>query len=332
MKILAFASNQSSPAYHRIILPLGLIRQHDVYVTNNLLDEQFKDAQVFMYNRILPEPHISHIYDLRKKYGFKIVVDVDDYWELDEHHILYNLYQKEKFAVKQVEQLSAADIVFTTHSRLADEVRVYNDNVHVLPNAIPKFGQYIKYKPKPFPRCRIFWQGSDTHLEDLRLLTFVFKSLPVDSTFKMVMAGYNPNNPVLREMSLIYTDGGRLPNSVVDQMHFNNYYQAYEEADVCLVPLINSRFNSMKSNLKVLEAANLGLPCIVHNVHPYKDMPVIYARSTRDWVTWIKKFAASAKRRKEYGSALKDWCFENYNFDKINYERKNILEHETGKH
>jgi glycosyltransferase involved in cell wall biosynthesis len=333
MKVLAFTSNTSAPGYHRIILPLGLMVNTDVFVTNNITDEMFEGADVFMYNRILPDNAVDKLYDLQQKHGFKIVVDIDDYWNLDPHHVSYQYYNDIGFAVKQIKQMANADLVFVTHDRLADQVKPYNTNVHVLPNAIPKFDQFIKYRKNPAKdyRCRVFWQGSPTHLEDLALLKHVFRNLDNSDNIKMVIAGYTENDPVWEQMALLYTNNAKLLHTVIDAMPISNYYQAYTEADICLVPLINSMFNSMKSNLKVLEAANLGLPVIASNVHPYKEMPLVYPRTSRDWITWIKKFAASSKRREEYGAALKDFCDIHYNFKKINLERKQILEHETRK-
>jgi glycosyltransferase involved in cell wall biosynthesis len=329
MKILAFASNQSSPGYHRIILPFGLIPGPDVHVTNNLTEDLFDDIDFFVYNRIMDEKHINKIYKFRKKKNFKIVVDVDDWWYLDEHHNLYKHYQEVDFAKHQINQLTKADVVFVTHTRLADAAMVHNKNVHVLPNAIPRFGQFIKYRRTPSKYCRVFWQGSNTHLYDILLLSEVFRNLPDSDFMQMVMAGYEEKNIIWRQMSMIYTDSGRLKNKIVDALHFTNYYQAYQEADLCLVPLVNSAFNRMKSNLKVLEAAHSGLPVICFNIDPYKDLPVVYAKSTRDWITNIKRFSTSSKRRQDYGLALQDYCNINFNFNKINLQRKQILEHES---
>lgn len=332
MKILSFASNTSSPAYHRLLLPLGLMPNTDVFVTNNLLLEMFDDIDIFMYNRVLPEQHLDTIYALRRKKGFKIVVDIDDYWYLDEHHVLYKYYQEIDFAVNQIKQLSNADVVFVTNPRLATEVEIYNKQVYILPNAIPRIGQFIKYKRKSSRECKIFWQGSATHLEDIFLLRYAIEFLSGFDNIKMVVAGYNETDPVWEKIASIYTARGKAKHLIIDELSVNNYYQSYEYADLCLVPLINSRFNSMKSNLKVLEAANMKLPVIAHNVHPYKDLPIDYAQSSTDWIKNIKRLATSSKRRQEAGEYLYEYCNKHFNFKKINLERKQILEHETRKH
>jgi hypothetical protein len=95
--------------------------------------------------------------------------------------------------------------------------------------------------------------------------------------------------------------------------------------------LLNSKFNRHKSNLKILEAANLGLPVIASAVHPYLDLPVFYAKHSGDWVKYIKRLVESRKRQKEAGQKLAEYCAEHYNFNKINNMRKQVLEYEAKK-
>src|SRR5688572_11367023 len=110
MRIIAYVNANNGPAYHRIIMPLLLMQDVDVYITNNLKVEDFeKGCDLFMYNRILPDHALPIIKELQHRYEFKICVDIDDHWDLDEHHILYKHYQETNFAVNQTQQLKDAD-------------------------------------------------------------------------------------------------------------------------------------------------------------------------------------------------------------------------------
>ena len=42
---------------------------------------------------------------------------------------------------------------------------------------------------------------------------------------------------------------------------------------VSIAPLIDNRFNRAKSNIKYLEAANLGIPCVCQNFETYEIAP-----------------------------------------------------------
>lgn len=328
MRVIAFVARNSGPAYHRIIMPLMLMNGPEVFITNDLQVEHFdKGCDILMYNRTLPDHAMDQIRELKKKYGFRIVVDVDDYWELDPHHILYQQYIDDGFAAEQVAHIEAADLVLTTHERLAEEIRMINPNVHVCPNAIPHQGQFdITHEPHHL--VRLFWQGSDTHREDVGILERPIDQLGhLSKKIKMVMAGYHYESAPWGAMLEVYTAKLKHQYEIIPYSPITDYYKHYAKADICLVPLVNSPFNRMKSNLKILEAANLGLPVIASAVHPYLGMPVNFCRSSRDWVGHIKRMVQWPARREDEGGRLADYCQEHYNFHKINNERRQVLDH-----
>lgn len=332
MRIIAWVNANSGPSYHRCILPLLLMPGVDVFVTNNLLEEHFeKGCDIFMYNRILPDHALPKVKALQQEYGFKICVDIDDYWELDEHHVLYHHYQEIEFAKLQIQQIIEADVVLTTHSRLAEEIAAYNKNVQVCPNAIPKNGQF-NIEREPYYLTRLFWQGSDTHKADINLLrTPIDKLNGIADKIKMVMAGYVEDHADWYDMVQDYTANLKHQYKLIPYAKIDAYYGAYAHADICLIPLVNSKFNRHKSNLKILEAANLGLPVIVSEVHPYLNMPVLYCRHSSDWIKHITRLVASKKRQKEAGHQLAEYCDQHYNFNKINNMRKQVFEYESKK-
>jgi glycosyltransferase involved in cell wall biosynthesis len=153
----------------------------------------------------------------------------------------------------------------------------------------------------------------------------------VSKKMKLIMGGYHDGDETWFTMAKLFTADCKHQYKLIPAEPVESYYKMYKHADVCLVPLVNSRFNSMKSNLKILEAANLGLPVIASKVNPYLDMPVTYCRSTKDWIHAIKKFIHYPNRIKVEGEELRKFCDENYNFYKINEQRKQILFNEAGK-
>lgn len=303
------------------------MRDADVFLTNDLQEKYFEEKQpdIFMYSRVLPEHHMGKIKELQNKYGFKICVDVDDFWELDPHHILYDEYIKEGFAERQIRHIKNADFIFTTHIRLLTEIHKYNENVYIAANAIPKSGQFI-IEREPHFQSRLFWQGSDTHREDIAILRTVTERLNAGHV-RMVMSGYAEGHEHWHDMVMNYTANLKHSYKLIPFAPVTEYYSHYSRADICLVPLVKSRFNSYKSNLKVLEAANLGLPVIASQVDPYLDMPLLYCKCGNDWVKHIVRLVKSRKRQKEAGQELKEFCDENYNFEKINNERRQVLEY-----
>lgn len=328
MRIIGLIHKSSGPSYHRIIAPLLLMQDVDVYLTNSITEADIiKGCDVLVYNRILPDELYQQIKEWKPRYGFSICVDVDDYWHLDEHHILFREYVDKQFAANQIKHIEQADIVTVTHSSLYEAVRPHNSNVYILPNAIPKKGQFT-IEREPHYLTRIFWQGSITHRRDIEILERPIDRLKdIAGKIKMVMAGYHHNEPEWHLMARSYTANFMHQYKLIPGTNVSMYYDAYREADICLVPLVNSPFNRMKSNLKVLEAANLGLPVICSHVHPYIGLPVLFAKQPDEWVTHIRRLVKSKNRQRDAGAELKDYCDQHYNFERINETRKQIFEY-----
>jgi hypothetical protein len=124
-----------------------------------------------------------------------------------------------------------------------------------------------------------------------------------------------------------YTVWIKLPGKVKMSLPIMEYMNFYNEADVSIVPLVESKFNGMKSNLKILEAAAKKIPVIVSNVDPYKGCPyAIKVSNQTDWYKNIKKIATDAIYRKEMGQANFEWCANNFHLDKINILRKQLYD------
>jgi len=330
MRIIAYAPANNGPAYHRIYMPLMNMDGPDVFITNCLKEEHFeKGCDLFMYNRVLPEEGMEQFNRLREKYGFRVCVDIDDYWELDPHHILYKESIDQGFAKQQIRHLQHADVILTTHERLAEQIRdiLPQAAAHICPNAILRKDQFNIIRSRS-DKTRLFWQGSITHKEDIRLLERPIQALaPISDKIKMVLAGYQEDEQEWHDMVHSYTYDLKHIYKLISGTDVHEYYAAYAHADICLVPLVNSPFNRMKSNLKILEAANMGLPVIASGVHPYLGMPVSFCKNSRDWIGHIKRLVQWPARREEEGQRLAEYCQKHFNFHKINNERRHILEH-----
>lgn len=318
--IFGLVNKNSGPGWHRITIPLLLMPDTDVYVTNAITEEDFekrKPSAVF-YNRVISDDIIR----LQGKYNFLIVCDVDDWWHLDPHHIMFKESKKQNFAEHQIKNLRNANVVTCTHERLADMIYPYNKNVVILPNAIPYDETYfpVKHEPTVTNKHRVFWQGSVTHEKDIELLRKTMKNLDVSKYFA-VMSGYTEQVEWER-MADCFTNYKKLTHVVLPGAPPHEYYKAYRYADVCVVPLLSTKFNKYKSNLKILEAAHSGLPVIASNVHPYKNMDgVMYVDKSTDWMKWLQ----AVDEWDERARVLKNYCDKEFNFEEINKRRAAIF-------
>jgi len=102
--------------------------------------------------------------------GIITVMDLDDYWLPTKEHPVHHLVVQHKIHEKIIANLKVAKYVTTTTPIFADEIKKYNKNVFVLPNAInPKEPQF-NAKTEPSDKMRFGWLGGSSHLHDLNLL------------------------------------------------------------------------------------------------------------------------------------------------------------------
>lgn len=321
--IFGLINRNSGPGFHRIHVPLMLMRDTDVYITNAATEAVFEEKKptTIFYNRSISDDILS----LQSKYQFKIVVDVDDYWELDASHILYRHHYENRINEQYIKHIRLADTVTTTHNRLAELIYPINRNVVVLPNAIPIDPYFPKFRMpnKSKHMRRIFWQGSVTHGKDIELLRGPFRKLD-KNRFAPIIAGYMPNEPEWDRMVTCFTDGLRLNTGMVlPGADVTKYYSNYQYADVCVAPLRDTLFNSMKSNLKILEAAHIGAPVIASHVHPYKNIDgLMYVNKQSDWT---KCLHSDTDVLRINAKLLSEWAAKYHDFETINELRKNVL-------
>lgn len=325
MKILALY-DRSGPKYHRILLPISLMPDVEFVVRNYLHEEDLQDVDILFFNRVISNVSIIKVLEWRDKYGFKMIVDFDDHWILGPDHYLYETYRKHRASEIMEAWIEVSDCIFVTHERLFHDVFPINQNVHILPNSIPNFGQFTAKKIDS-DKTRLFWAGGITHKKDIELLRNPVKRINRTGV-QWVMGGYTPNNKEWQAMASAFTGGGKFDNDLIESLPVESYYYAYSKCDIALIPLLETKFNSYKSNLKILEAANMGCPVVVSRVHPYLGFPeelVNYVDKQGDWSKHTNKLLNSPGMAIYQGQKLKEYCNEYFNFEKINKQRKQIF-------
>ena len=124
--------------------------------------------------------------------GIIVVADIDDYWLPTKEHPIHQLIVENKMNQKIVDNLKASDYVITTTEIFANEIRKFNKNVIVLPNAIdPKEPQFNQPTP-PSDKIRVGWLGGSSHLHDLKLLDgMVNKLTPIQEKLQYYVCGFD---------------------------------------------------------------------------------------------------------------------------------------------
>lgn len=354
MKIQVVARPNAGSDWYRCVLPAIYMQQeHDVELLWIGQDEWKIDCDILVYNKLIQTP--VEILKQMQSQGMKIIVDVDDMWELPVWHAYqeWNTSGNNKLCV---EHITIADMVTCTSERLREELRKLNPNVEVIPNAIPFDRQgHNETNWKPSDKTRFLYAGGVIHLPDVKLLEGKFRKIGGDPYIKnnaeFIMAGYEKaklrryqtredanaknNNYVIEDTRGPYDDIKTIfsytgTSKVVNTLPVTQYLNSFDNADVILVPMVENSWNSFKSTLKVLEAATRNLPVICSNVAPYSDLRscegIMFVEKPDDWIGYIRKCIKEPEWRREQGIKLSEWVREEYDLHRWNTKRLELYE------
>jgi len=295
-----------------------------------------------------------------KNYGTRTIVDFDDYWRLPMSHGLYNEYYfkmeqvgerkkprlkngkpvRKKYSTTQffIDMMKKADYVTCTTKLLANKIRPFNKNVIVLENSINPTEPQWRIQTKPYEKVRIGWIGGAMHWPDIQLLrgtpNKMANDLSIKGRFEFRLFGYKRGS-IFVNFANIFTDYTKYKDNcrlfpvrpaLQETEDRPAYTQYYNDLDIALVPLVGDEFNSLKSELKIVEAGFFKKPAVVSNVNPYKgiinsDNSMIIKHKT-DWYKKLKKLIREPQLRKDIGSQLYEDIRIRYDLRNVNKKRE----------
>jgi glycosyltransferase involved in cell wall biosynthesis len=320
-------------------------------------DEHLVDCDILYYNKFMATD-VSVLKEMKKiNKNMKIVVDVDDSWDMPVNHPVYEIWKANNISQKVIDNIKFADLVICTTLKLQDKIREYNKNTVVIPNAFP-FGHDV-YRPLPAGKpddgkTRFIYVAGSTHAPDVDLLEGKFKRLGGDPFIKskgeFILAGYEKsetmryhsradmekmnNNYTMKQVygpwdRMKYVFSQTNAYKIFPSTNLDEYINFYDQADVALVPLCKNDWNSYKSELKIVEAGCKQVPVICSNVEPYsllKGRPgIMWVDTPDDWVKHIRYCIKNPEFVKDQGAALAEWVKESYDLLKWNELRKQVL-------
>lgn len=159
-------------------------------------DEWLKQYDIIHYHRTLGAfENMPQVLERTKRLGIVTIMDLDDYWSPGKHHPAYLIIKNNKLDEKILGNIKIAENVTTTTDLFADEIKKYNKNTFVLPNAIdPTNKQYVPNPEASNGRLRIGWLGGSSHLQDLKLLNGLVSKLKTAGLLdkvQFVLCGYD---------------------------------------------------------------------------------------------------------------------------------------------
>lgn len=132
-----------------------------------------------------------------KSKGIVVIMDIDDYWLPTKEHPIHQLILNNKIHEKIVANMKVCSYITTTTEIFANEIRKFNKNVLVLPNAINPNEEQFNEPTLPSGKIRVGWLGGSSHLHDLKLLDgMVSKLKPQQDKLQYYVCGFDTRGTV----------------------------------------------------------------------------------------------------------------------------------------
>lgn len=183
IRILAIPPDTHGVGKYRILDPFKYIGDNysdefhvDIALNTEMDDNFFKSYDIVVFHTFIHqtshEENINRI-NFLKSQGIKVIMDIDDYWNVDLRHPMYHHIKASELPRKKIEMMKLSDYVTCTTEIFANTIRTKLGikNVVVFPNAIDPNEPQFQSNPTPTDRVRFGWLGGSTHLHDIELLS-----------------------------------------------------------------------------------------------------------------------------------------------------------------
>lgn len=137
--------------------------------------------------------------DFCKENNIVTIMDIDDYWKLPQEHPLFGFYKSYNISSKLINNLNKSDYVTTTTSLFAKEIKKYNKNIKVYPNAIDKnYINKLKNNINNTNKIRIGFVMGSSHENDMELVRGMCSKLPsyILNKIQIVLCGFDTRGTI----------------------------------------------------------------------------------------------------------------------------------------
>jgi len=282
-KIFGWLAGHDGCGYYRIKLPFEALERygHEVYA-DTFWDEDWRDCDVVVGQRVTnPEPsrlwqatcaspNVTAVYELD-----------DDLFNLDPTNPAHEVFALPEVQRQIRQNIGQANRVVVSTEPLAQQVRHFNDSVHVIKNSLPYEVLRMNRVDQGGDRglMNIGYQGSPTHAMDFaRIEAPLYEVLAKNPAVRFIGAGTPYGMDAIHPAQYLFRKWVDSPLENIRSFSFQ----------IGLAPLNPSPFNLSKSYLKVLEYWCRGIVPVASNYGPYRELiedgvTGFLCRGERDW-------------------------------------------------
>jgi hypothetical protein len=258
-------------------------------LTKMIFDKNwFRDIKTVKLQRQASTPqkqYFEFLKSIQAEMGFKIIYEVDDVVfreEIPDYNSGKPSFDNDEIRQNCVDMMRMADEVTVTCKFMRDLFiqKTGQEKISVIPNFPPEWwiGHYYdaykiaKNYDKNRKRPRILYSGSGAHFDVKKGgqddFSHVLKFI-IDNRYKYQFIFIGAFPPQLHP----YIQNGEIEFHPWQTL--TNYPKFISELNVqlTLAPLMDNNFNKSKSDIKYIEGAVLGIPCMCQDLVTYSDVP-----------------------------------------------------------
>ena len=288
------AGNDGCASYRRGFLSnhIRMTGHGDVVdLTKMVLEKSFYQGIKTITLQRQAAPHqkqfLQFLKSIQPEFGFRLIYEVDDVVfreEIPDYNASKHGFDTDEIRQNCVDMINMVDEVTVTCEYMKNLYieKTGQQKITVVPNFMPywwighqyNYRQIIESYDKNYKKPRIVYAGSGAHFDMKNLngqqddFTHVLKFI-IDNKdkYQFVFIGAYP--PPLQ------------PYIVSREIEFHPWKNLLEyptflaslNAQLFLAPLLDIPFNRSKSDIKFIEAAQLGIPCLCQDMETYKHAP-----------------------------------------------------------
>lgn len=303
--VFAWAADNAGCGFYRAQLPMqGLAALgHATRHATRLPAPVRHHRDTIIIGQRVCDPNPSTLWQHLAKEGRHLIYEVDDdLFNIDHRSpAAHQYYGRPDVRDNIIRNIQVAAAVTVTTEPLADIVRQWNPNVHVIPNAVPDW--LLNHQP-PQPDDGIItigWGGSATHNMDWGHADQQIRRLLQREPSTELHCIGNDYGARLRAPRRRFTPW---------QHSVEDYYRAIDYT-IAVCPLLPHLFNRSKSAIKATEAAALGIPVVASAVRPYEDFikegtTGYLVHRDHEWAAALRALTHEPDMRAEMGLAARE--------------------------
>ncbi|HEX2524322.1 MAG TPA: glycosyltransferase [Terriglobia bacterium] len=207
--------------------------------------------------------------------------------------------------------ISRSHAVTTSTAALRSQLLHWNSNIYVLPNLIDE----RLWRHAPIHQTGpvvIGFAGTTTHGDDLVM---------IEEAFSLISQRHG-RNVAFHFLGCVTERLSRLPGATHAQ--FTPDYESYSQAlqstrmDLAVVPLVDNRFNTCKSNIKWLEFSACGIAGVYSDLPPYNSCirhgqtGLLVGNRVHDWFQAIDTLVTNASLRRAISQRARQEVLSDY--------------------